>query len=152
MIDYRQHSTSITKTISEKSCLDFASALLPVKYYFEQQKISESTKLYFDATVCYLYLSAIKDSFQLPRLIAKKIREDVKYIFINSLFNDYQEFITLLEQGKLYSHNSKFDSINAKNIKLSLSKNRIFFIKRTLSAKIKIWRKTCKKLIFKFRS
>ena len=96
-IDYRQRPASITKVISEKSCIDLATALLPARALIASADVQPSVRLSYDVAVSYIYLGIVKDSYQLPLATGRAVRRRVKTIFMEGLFNDWQAVLTLLD-------------------------------------------------------
>lgn len=140
LIDYRQHPDSVTKKHSVQSCLDFSGALLSTKEFIEKQGISTSTKLCFDYFACYLYLSTVKNAYVFPIAIGRELRQQAKSFFLQSLFNDVEIILLAMEQGKPPLCNN-IDHKDAQNIRKALANDFIFTLHRTLSAKIKVWRR-----------
>jgi len=144
LIDYRQHPDSVTKKHSVQSCRDFSGALLPAKAFIEQQGLSSSTKLCFDYFACYLYLSTVKNAYLFPKATAQELAQQAKSIFLQSLFNDVESILQAMEQGKSpFCHN--IDYKDAQNIRKALANDFIFALHRTVSAKIKVWRRQYQK-------
>jgi len=96
-IDYRQRPASITKVISEKSCIDLATALLPARALIASADGQPSVRLSYDVAVSYIYLGIVKDSYQLPLASGRAVRRRLKTIFVEGLFNDWQTVLKLLE-------------------------------------------------------
>ncbi len=145
LIDYRQNPNSVTKKHSAQSCLDFSGSLLSTKEFIEKQGISASTKLCFDYFACYLYLSTVKNTYLLPMATGRALRRQAKSFFLKSLFNDVETILLAMEQGKPPLCNN-IDYKDAQNIRKALANNFIFALHRTVSAKIKIWRRQYQKL------
>lgn len=120
--------------------MDLISCFLPVKEYFIEKKASNIIKKHFDVAACHFYLETIKRSYQLPASTGKKIRIESKNILLKTLFHDINEILTIMEQNKIPSLDYDLDKTNAKKIKLSISGDLIFHIRRVVSAEIKKWR------------
>jgi len=144
LIDYRQHTDSVTKNHSVQSCRDFSGALLPAKAFIEKQGICPSTKLCFDYFACYLYLSTVKNAYLFPIATGRELRQQAKSIFLQTLFNDVESILLAMEQGKPPLCNN-IDHKDAQNIRKALANDFIFALHRAISAKIKSWRRQYQK-------
>lgn len=146
LIDYRQRSNSITKTFSEKHCLDNLSALTPVKAYLNEQHVSQNVTLYFDILVCVIYLGVVKNSYQFSGKLGEEVRLKLKTIFLESLCNDCEKLLSTMEKDKTltdYALNTK----TANRIRLILANNKLFHYKRIFTSK----RQQAKKIYIKIK-
>ena len=98
IIDYRQHPSSITKSISRQQCVDFAAALQQVAAYFRSRVISDELRLAIDFTACHFYIGIVKDTYQLPWSSGRAARAEVKERFLDSLFHPPEVVLAAMRQ------------------------------------------------------
>lgn len=141
ILDYRQHPVSITRAISERWCMDFAAALLPVKQQFQRHAVSAPVQLQLDVAVCYFYVAVVKNSYQLPADVGNRVRAAIKAKLLESLFNDYRAVLRAMEDGTILSNDRGSDRAHAKQIRQAISGSLAFHWKQTINRKIKLWRR-----------
>lgn len=135
LIDYRQHLTSITQSISEKWCMDFVAAMPVARQHLLQRAVSEPVRSQFDMMIAHFYLSLVKSSYQLPRAIGGRTRTRIKAAFLENLFDDYA---SLLATGGAQ------DRRMLAELHKVLSANLAFRLKQSASRKYKMWRQARK--------
>lgn len=140
-IAYRQHPASITKSVSGKWCTDFASALRQVRSAFAHRPISEALRLQIDVAACYFYIGIVKNSYQLAWAEGRCAREQVKAIFLDSLFHEPERVLAAMENGALPSHNRAQDRVAAGQVRQSLRESFAFALAKAASRKIKLWQR-----------
>jgi glycosyltransferase involved in cell wall biosynthesis len=141
IVDYRQHPSSITKAISEQSCLDFAAALRQVKTCFEQQPVSDAIKLSIDVTATYFYTGNIKDTYQLPWGRGRSVRAKVKAIYLDSLLNAPDHVFAAMSNRAAGSRDSRRDADTARQARQSLNGSLMFDVSKAVSRRIKLWQR-----------
>lgn len=141
LLDYRQHPVSITRAISERWCMDFAAALLPVKQQYQRHAVSASVRLHFDVAVCYFYVAVVKNSYQLPADVGDRVRAAIKARLLEGLFNDYRDVLRAMEDGSLLSNDAAADRAHAKQIRAAINGSLAFHWTQTINRKIKLWRR-----------
>lgn len=140
-IAYRQHPASITKSVSSKWCTDFASALKQVHVAFAQRPMSEALRLQIDVAACYFYIGIVKNSYQLAWGEGRAAREQVKALFLDSLFHEPERVLAAMESGALPSRNRAQDRVAAGQVRQSLRESLTFALARAASRKIKLWQR-----------
>lgn len=141
ILDYRQHPVSITRAISERWCMDFAAALLPVKQQFQRHAVSAAVQLHLDVAVCYFYVAVVKNSYQLPADVGDRVRAAIKARLLEGLFNDYRDVLRAMEDGTILSNDRASDRAHAKQIRQAINGSLAFHWTQTINRKIKLWRR-----------
>jgi glycosyltransferase involved in cell wall biosynthesis len=144
IIDYRQHLTSITQSISEKWCLDFVAALPVARTHLLQRAASESVRRQFDMMTAHFYMALVKSSYQLPYAIGQRTRGRIRTSFIENLFGDYAGLVTANRAGQLQSFDRAEDLRMLGQLKSVLSGGLAFHFKHAASRKYKMWRQARK--------
>jgi hypothetical protein len=140
-IAYRQHPASLTKSISAKWCVDFASALRQVKLMFSTRPSSPALLLQMDVAACYFYIGIVKNSYQLAWSEGRAAREEVKDLFLSSLFHDPEVVLAAMEHGDLPSHDRVLDRSAAAQVRKALRESVAFALAKACSRKIKLWQR-----------
>jgi glycosyltransferase involved in cell wall biosynthesis len=140
IIDYRQHAASLKLGISAKWCVDFVQALRQVKESFRGLPVTDKARLHIDVTACHLYITIVKNSFQLSWGAGRVAREEVKRVFLESLFHRVDEVLAAMERGVEYSHDRKFDAAVAGQVRKALANSVAFSLAKTASQRVKMWR------------
>ncbi len=140
-IAYRQHAASITKSVSAKWCTDFASALRQVRIGLAHRPMSEALRLQIDVAACYFYIGIVKNSYQLAWGEGRAAREQVKAIFLDSLFHEPERVLAAMEGGALPSRNRAQDRVAASQLRQSLRESFTFALAKAASRKIKLWQR-----------
>ncbi|MGZ5201881.1 MAG: glycosyltransferase family 2 protein [Telluria sp.] len=140
-IAYRQHPASLTKSISGKWCVDFASALRQVKLMFSTRPASAALRMQMDVTACYFYIGIVKNSYQLGWSEGRAAREQVKELFLASLFHAPETVLAAMEHGTLPSRDRALDRTCAGQVRKALRESFTFALAKTCSRKIKLWQR-----------
>jgi hypothetical protein len=144
IIDYRQHLTSITQTISEKWCMDFAAALPVARQHLQQRAVSESVRDHYDMMTAHFYISLVKSSYQLPHAIGQRTRARIKTSFVENLFGDYAGLAAAVRAEQLQTSDLAHDRRILAELQSVLSGDLIFHFKQAASRKYKMWRQARK--------
>jgi glycosyltransferase involved in cell wall biosynthesis len=139
-VDYRQHAGSLKLATSAKWCVDFTQALRQVKQDFSSLPVSDKVRLHIDATACHFYIRIVKNSYQLPWSEGRAAREQVRSLFISSLFHPVEQVLAAMRAGLEYSHDRKFDASVADQVRSALAGNLAFSLAKTASQRLKMWR------------
>jgi glycosyltransferase involved in cell wall biosynthesis len=140
VIDYRQHPGSLKLGISARWCVDFAQALRQVKESFRGVAVTDKVRRHIDVTACHLYITIVKNSFQLSWREGSAAREQVKGVFLESLFHPVGEVLAAMERGVEYSHDRGFDASVAGQVRKALANSVAFSLAKTASQRVKMWR------------
>jgi glycosyltransferase involved in cell wall biosynthesis len=140
VIDYRQHAASLKLGISAKWCVDFVQALRQVKESFRGAPVSDKVRLHIDVTACHLYITIVKNSFQLGWREGCAAREQVRAQFVDSLFHPVDEVLAAMERGVEYSRDRRFDAAVAGQVRKALAGSLVFSLAKTASQRLKMWR------------
>lgn len=154
LLAYRQHPVSITRVISERWCIDFITALASVKPGYERRRdsdrvrgdggqdsgggivggaVSAAVRSEFDAAVCHFYIGIVKNSYQLPSAAGKRVRAQVREIFLSSLFNPPQQALDELRaRGALRT---------ARQVGRALAGSKLFHVQQSVLRTIKLWQR-----------
>lgn len=135
IIDYRQHLTSITQSISEKWCMDFVAALPVARQHLVRRAVSEPVRSRFDMMIAHFYMSLVKSSYQLPHAIGQRTRTRIEAAFLENLFGDYASLVAMggAQDRRMLAELHKV-----------LSGNLAFHLKQAASRKYKMWRQARK--------
>lgn len=142
IIDYRQHPGSLKRAVSAKWCVDFVSALQQVKQSFTALPASEAVRMHIDATACHFYIGIVKSSYQLPWREGRAVREQIRQLFLDSLFHYPLAVLAAMESGALHSRDSKADIAAARQARKALEGDIAFALAKTASRKFKVWQRT----------
>jgi glycosyltransferase involved in cell wall biosynthesis len=140
-IAYRQHPASLTKTISAKWCVDFASAIKQVRTTFSVLPASEELRMQIDVTACHFYIGIVKNSYQLSWSEGRAAREQVREVFLATLFHDINEVLATMEQARVASRSHAHDLVVARQVRLALRESLAFALAMAASRKIKLWQR-----------
>jgi hypothetical protein len=140
-IAYRQHPASLTKSISAKWCIDFACALKQVKAGFSIQLATDALRMQIDVAACHFYIGIVKNSYQLSWSAGRAAREQVKDIFLSSLFHDINEVLAAMEQARLPSRDHQLDLVVARQVRLALRESLAFALAKAASRQFKRWQR-----------
>jgi hypothetical protein len=140
-IAYRQHPASLTKSISARWCVDFASALHQVKLMFSTRPASPALRLQIDVAACFFYIGIVKNSYQLGWSEGRAAREQVKQLFLDSLFHDAEVVLAAMERGALPSRDRALDRACASQVRKALHESLAFALAKACSRKIKMWQR-----------
>ncbi|MFL6671663.1 MAG: glycosyltransferase family 2 protein [Massilia sp.] len=141
IIDYRQHAASLKRAVSAKWCVDFVSALQQVKHAFSTVPASDAVRMHIDATACHFYIGIVKNSYQLPWREGRAVRDQIRQLFLDSLFHYPLAVLAAMENGALQSRDSKADVAAARQARKALEGDIGFAIAKTASRKIKLWQR-----------
>jgi glycosyltransferase involved in cell wall biosynthesis len=135
LIDYRQHPTSISQSISEQWCVDFLTALSVARRHLEQHAAGTLVQAHFDLMIADFYVCLVKSSYQLPNAIGRRTRARSKAVFLDLLFGD--------SAGLAAIAGARDRSMLAELRKI-LSGNLAFHLKQIASRQYRRWRTTRK--------
>jgi glycosyltransferase involved in cell wall biosynthesis len=135
IVDYRQHLTSITQSISEKWCMDFVAALPVARQHLQRRGVGEAVRRQFDIMIAHFYLSLVKSSYQLPHAVGQRTRSRIKAAFLENLFGDY---------ASLAASGGAQDGRMLGELRKVLSGNLAFHFKQAASRRYKMWRQARK--------
>jgi glycosyltransferase involved in cell wall biosynthesis len=141
VIDYRQHAASLTKAVSAKWCIDFVAALQQVKDCFTHLAVSDALRMRIDATSCHFYLGIVKNSYQLPWREGSATREQVRALFLDSLFHHPLAVLAAMERGSVFSHDRAADAAAAAQARKALDGRIGFAFAKAASRRIKLWQR-----------
>ncbi len=144
IIDYRQHPASITQSISEKWCFDFASGLPLARQHLQARGVSDSVKRHFDITAGHFFVGVYKSTYQLPAETGKRVRESIRQAFTDNLFGDYHSMRASAGRRDLITCSREKDQDMLAQLRHILSGNLLFHLGQTASRKLKVWRHTRK--------
>ncbi len=144
IIDYRQHLTSITQSISAKWCLDFAAALPVPRQFLQQRAVSVAVQRQFDMMTAHFYLSLVKSSYQLPHAIGQRTRAAIQASFVANQFGDYASLLAASRAGQVLSKDRAQDARMLAELRSVLTGNLAFHLKQAASRKYKMWRQARK--------
>ncbi|ELX13525.1 putative glycosyl transferase family 2 protein [Janthinobacterium sp. HH01] len=136
VIDYRQHPTSISQSISEQWCMDFLAALAVARRHLEQRAIGTLAQAHFDLMIAHFYVALVKSSYQLPNAVGRRARAHSKAAFADLLFGDC---------AALRAVGGARDRRMLEDLHKILSGNLAFHLKHMASRQYKRWR-TARKL------
>jgi hypothetical protein len=144
IIDYRQHPTSITQTLSERWCLDFAEALPVARQHLQQRGVSAAVQRQFDMMTAHFYMSLVKSSYQLPYGAGQRIRAVIKASFVANLFGDYASLAAAARNGQVQTKDHAQDVRMLAELHHVLSGNLAFHVRQAASRTYKTWRQARK--------
>ena len=144
IIDYRQHPASITQSISEKWCMDFASALPVSRQHLKERGVSESVKRHFDITAGHFFIGVYKSTYQLPTDAGKRVRASIGQSFVDNLFGDCTSMRATVQRRDTVSQDRESDMRMIRQVQHALSGNLWFHIAQSASRKLKLWRQARK--------
>ena len=144
IIDYRQHPASITQSVSEKWCMDFASALPVARRYLLDKGVSDSVKRHFDIMAGHFYIGVVKSSYQLPGAVGQRVRASIRATFTENLFGDCASMLEFTRGPETRSTTREADLHMIGQVRNALSGNLIFHLSQTASRKLKVWRQARK--------
>jgi glycosyltransferase involved in cell wall biosynthesis len=140
IIDYRQHPASITKSVSEGWCLDFAAALPLTRHHLEQRGVADSVKRQFDVAAAVFFVRVVKHTYQLPDPIGGRTRDSIKKSFVENLFGGSAGLMDIVRRPDYLSLDRAFDKRVIGQVHSALSNSLRFHLKTTISRKYKMWR------------
>jgi len=144
IIDYRQHPASITQSISEKWCMDFAAGLPIARKHLVARGVPESVKRHFDIMAGHFYIGVVKSSYQLPGPVGKRVRATIKQTFVENLFGDCDSMLATTNSGDTIVSDRASDLQMIRQVRDALSGNLLFHVKQAASRKLKVWRQARK--------
>lgn len=144
IIDYRQHPASITQSISEKWCMDFARALPVSRQHLQERGVSDSVKRHFDLTAGHFFVGVYKSTYQLPAAAGQRVRETIRQSFIDNLFGDSASMRAAIDRADLVTMSRDTDRYMLRQLQQVLSRNLLFHLRQSASRKIKVWRQARK--------
>lgn len=143
IIDYRQHPASITQSVSEKWCMDFASGL-PVARQHLQTHASDAVKRHFDIIAGHFFISVYKNSYLLAGETGKRVRASLIATFKETLFGDCDSMLSTIRRADTITFDRAFDLSMLKQVRKALSGNLLFHFAQAINRKRKGWRQARK--------
>jgi hypothetical protein len=140
-IAYRQHPASLTKSISARWCVDFAAALRQAREGFAARLLSPALRMQMDIAACHFYIGIVKNSYQLSWSAGRAAREQVRELFLASLFHDPDEVLAAMERGTAQSRDQALDGAVAGQVRRALSGSVWFSLAKACSRRIKLWQR-----------
>jgi hypothetical protein len=140
IIDYRQHPASITQSISEKWCMDFAASLPLARQHLEACAVSDSVKRHFDMALGHFFVGVVKSTYQLPAATGKRLRASIIQSFTENLFGDCASMRATPGRPDTVTRNGNSDRHMLKQMQYILSGNLLFHMRQVASRKMKVWR------------
>ena len=144
IIDYRQHPSSITQSISEASCIDFSFAMSVARRHLQARGVSDAVRRHFDITAGHFFLDTIKSTYYLPRAARKRVRESITASFIDNLFGNCESMLETSRSAATVSDNRRKDLRMVRHVRLVLAGNLFFRIAQSATRNLKLWRRTRK--------
>jgi hypothetical protein len=144
VIDYRQHPASITQSVSEKWCMDFAAALPVARQFLQAQGVSDGVKRHFDIMAGHFYIGVVKSSYQLPPAAGKRVRASIRATFVENLFGDTASMLAFTRGQETRSANREVDLRMIWQVQRALSGNLLFHFSQAASRKLKVLRQARK--------
>ena len=144
IIDYRQHPASITQSISEKWCMDFAAGLPVARQHLQARGVSDAVKRHFDIMAGHFYIGVFKSSYQLPSEVGKRVRVGITKTFVDNLFGDSTSMLATVTRADTISIDRATDLQMLKQVRNALSGNLLFHVSQSASRKLKVWRQARK--------
>jgi hypothetical protein len=141
-IAYRQHPASLKRAVSATWCTDFAAALRQVRATFGARPASTPLRMQIDAAACHFYIGIVKNSYQLPWAAGRATREQVRQVFLSSLFHDPVEVLAAMERGTISSRDRALDAAVARQVRKALDGSLWFALAKATSRRIKLWQRT----------
>lgn len=138
-IDYRQHAAAVA--VSEKWCLDFASALPLARQHLQASGAAESVRRHYDIAAAYLYVGVVKNSYRLPRAEGKRVRALLKPIFAGSVFGDSASMVATTGRADTISNDRTLDAVIIRQVESALTGGMVVNFKKAASRKLKLWRR-----------
>lgn len=144
IIDYRQHPASITQSVSEKWCMDFAAALPVARQYLLAKGVPDSVKRHFDIMAGHFYIGVVKSSYQLPGAVGQRVRASIRATFTENLFGDCASMLEFTRGAETRSTTREADLRMIEQVRNALSGNLVFHWSQAASRKLKVWRQARK--------
>jgi glycosyltransferase involved in cell wall biosynthesis len=139
VIDYRQHPAETA--VSEKWCLDFASALPVARRHLQACAVPDSVRRHFDIAAAYFYVGVVKNSYRLPRADGRRVRAMIKPLFVGGLFNDCATLVATAGRADMMSNDRTLDAVIIRQVESALAGGLVLNFKRAATRKIKLWRR-----------
>lgn len=141
LIDYRQHLASITKSISEQWCYDFAAAMSLAKHHLHERDVCAQTRLHFDVASSHFFIDVVKTSYQLPRAQGRRVRDTIKPAFALGLFHTQASVLASMDGIELRSNDRRQDRAAASQVRRALDNSLLFAVSQMTARKFKQWRR-----------
>ena len=139
VIDYRQHPGE--SAVSEKWCIDFASALPVARRHLQACGVPDSVRRHFDVAAAYFYVGVVKNSYRLPRAEGRRVRSMIKPLFVGGLFNDCATLVATAGRADMLSNDRTLDAVIIRQVESALAGGLVLNFKRAATRKIKLWRR-----------
>ena len=141
LINYRQHLASITKSISEQWCYDFAAAMSLAKDHLHERDVCAATRLHFDVASSHFFIDVVKASYQLPRSQGRRVRDTIKPAFALGLFHAQASVLDSMDGIELRSNDRRQDRNAASQVRRALDNSLLFAMSQMTARKFKQWRR-----------
>lgn len=139
VIDSRQ--LPAPATVSEKWCIDFASALPLARQHLQSSGVAESVRRHYDIAAAYLYVGVVKNSYRLPRAEGKRVRALLKPIFAGSVFGDSASMVATTGRADTISNDRTLDAVIIRQVESALTGGVVVNFRKAASRKLKLWRR-----------
>ena len=139
VIDYRQAPTA--PVVSEKWCLDFASALPLARQHLQASGVAESVRRHYDIAAAYFYVGVVKNSYRLPRAEGRRVRALLKPIFAGSVFGDSASMVATTGRADTISNDRTLDAVIIRQVESALTGGMVVNFRKAASRKLKLWRR-----------
>lgn len=144
VIDYRQHPSSITQTVSEKWCMDIGAALPLVRAHLQARDASDMVKRHFDIMAGHFFTGVYKNSYRLPNEAGKRVRASLKAGFKDAVFGDCASMASTIKRPDTIMPDHAADVVMVRQLRKILSGDLIFHLVQTANRKRKVWRQARK--------
>lgn len=141
LIDYRQHLASITKSVSEQWCYDFAAAMSLAKQHLHARDVCDDTRLHFDVASSHFFIDVVKASYQLPHAQGRRVRATIKPAFALGLFNPQASVLASMDGVALRSNNRRQDRNAASQVRRALADSALFAFSQMAARRFRQWRR-----------
>jgi glycosyltransferase involved in cell wall biosynthesis len=141
LIDYRQHMASITKSVSEQWCYDFAAAMSLAKDHLHARAVCADTRLHFDVASSHFFIDVVKASYQLPHAQGRRVRGAIKPAFATGLFNAQDSVLASMDGEALRSNDRRGDRDAASQVRRALGNSALFAFSQLASRRFQQWRR-----------
>jgi len=141
LIDYRQHMASITKSVSEQWCYDFAAAMSLAKQHLQARDVCAATRLHFDVASSHFFIDVVKASYQLPHAQGRRVRGAIKPAFALGLFNAQASVLASMDGESLRSNDRRGDRNAASQVRRALANSALFALSLVAARRFQQWRR-----------
>ena len=121
IVDHRQHPASIARVVTEQGCMDLGAALALARAHLDTRALDASVRDHFDIAAAYFYIGVVKNSYQLPTPIGRRVRDEIRPIFQRSLYGDCASMLAA--------------------VRSALAGSMVFGLRQAASRKLKLWQR-----------